>query len=150
MYLNEADFAKTIEMANTRFLGRVASFQLNFNEQITELYRRIAKYSTSLPEDVIDKMEFSFAAPKYHNGSVTNDLLSNHTAVQDFLVQMFFGQDGVDDPKNAEAIKIFKKNLAVDRLPMIPFKEYEKMFKDSLLEGTGKNLDPNNKTEEEG
>ena len=141
-YLHEAEFAKTIELANTRFQGRVVSFQLDFNEQITELYKTIMKYSTTISDSIIDSFEFNFVQPKYSNSTITNELLNNHTSIQDYLVTLFFGQDAVDDPENAGAIKKFKRLLAEQRLPMLNFDELNKIYEQSKVSGTEESLDP--------
>ena len=80
-YFNEADFAKTIEMANNRFQGRVVSFQLDYNEQLTDFYKILLRYTTTIPEEVIDTFSFAFMPPKFHNSSITNDLLNNHDKI---------------------------------------------------------------------
>lgn len=146
-YLHEADFAKTLELANNRFQGRVISFQLDFNEQISTLYRQILKYSTTIPEEVINTVEFNFVQAKYGNSNITNDLLNNHNAIQDFLVQLYYGQEGVDDPKNAGSIMRFKRSLAKDRLSMLNFNELDDLFKKAQVEGTSDQLDPNKSQE---
>jgi hypothetical protein len=148
-YINEADFAKTLELANNRFQGRVVSYQLDFNTPITEMYKIILKNCTTIPEAVIESMEFTFAQPKYQNSNITNDLLNNHNALVEFLCLLFFGQDGLDDPKQASAIKRFKKSLAKDRLPMLNFTEIEDMFKKAMIEGEEDELNPENTNDEE-
>ena len=139
-YLNEADFAKTLELANNRFQGRVVSFQLDFNEQITELYKALMRYSTTIPEEIIETFEFNFIQAKYQNSNITNDLLNNHNSIQDFLIQLYFGQDGADDPKNAPSVKRFKKLLAEERLSMLNFPELDKLYKQATIEGTHESL----------
>lgn len=148
-YINEADFAKTLELANNRFHGRVVSYQLDFNEQITLLYQNIARFSTTIPEEVIDSISFNFIEPKYSNMNITNDLLNNHNALVEFLIVLYFGQDGVDNPENAPKIKKFRKALAEDRLPMLNFNEIDEMFRQSSLEGTEENLNPDNNDDSE-
>ena len=83
-YLNEADFAKTLELANNRFQGLVVSLQLDFNEQITEFYKAIMRHATTIPENVIDTFKFNFLQPKASNSNITGDLINNHNAIQDF------------------------------------------------------------------
>lgn len=147
-YLHEAEFAKTLELANNRFQGRVISFQLDFNEQITALYRQILRYSTTMPEDVVDSVEFNFIQAKYSNSNITNDLLNNHNSLQDFLIQLYYGQEGMDDPKNADSIMRFKRLLAKDRLSMLNFTELDDLYKKAQVEGTRDQLNPNKNQEE--
>ena len=140
-YLNEADFAKTLELANNRFQGLVVSLQLDFNEQITEFYKAIMRYATTIPENVIDTFKFNFLQPKASNSNVTSDLINNHNAIQDFLVLMFFGdQSTSDDPKITAQINNFKKLLAKERLPMLHWDKLEKLYKEANTSGIADTL----------
>lgn len=143
-YYNEADFAKTLELANNRFQGRVISFQLDYNEQITQLYRQICKYATNIPEQVIDSLQFNFVQPKSANSNITNDLLNNHNTLVEFLTGLYYGQDFADDPKKAAQVSVFKKNLAKDRLAMLNFDHIEEIFQKSNIEGMKDPLNPEN------
>ena len=143
-YYNEADFAKTLELANNRFQGRVISFQLDYNEQITQLYRQICRYATNIPEQVIDSLQFNFVQPKSANSNITNDLLNNHNTLVEFLTGLYYGQDFADDPKKAAQVSVFKKNLAKDRLAMLNFDHIEEIFKKSNIEGMKDPLNPEN------
>lgn len=143
-YFNEADFAKTLELANNRFQGRVVSFQLDYNTQITYLYRQIAKYSTTIPWEIIESMEFNFIQPKSSNANITNDLLNNHNSLAEFLVSLYNNTDGLPP-----AVQNFKMKLAKERLPMLPWDEIDAMWNDSKLIGTGEELNPDKKTDEE-
>lgn len=143
-YYNEADFAKTLELANNRFQGRVISFQLDYNEQITQLYRQICRYATNIPEQVIDSLQFNFVQPKSANSNITNDLLNNHNTLVEFLTSLYYGQDFADDPKKAAQVSVFKKNLAKDRLAMLNFDHIEEIFKKSNIEGMKDPLNPEN------
>ena len=106
------------------------------------------RYSTTIPEEIIDTFEFNFIQAKYQNSNITNDLLNNHTAIQDFLVQLFFGQDEMDDPKIAGCIHRFKKLLAEERLSMLNFPKLDKMYKQSKVEGVSDTLLGDNNEEE--
>ena len=86
---------------------------------------------------------------KYQNANITNELLNNHNTLQDFLLLLYFGQEGMDKPENLSAVSKFKKKLAQDRLPMLNFNDLDKMYKDSIIEGEEENLKPNNDNEEQ-
>lgn len=148
-YLNEADFAKTLELANTRFHSRVVSFQLDYNEQITTLYRRILKYTTTIDETVIDSLQFNFIQPEFSNSNITNELLNDHNSLQDFLVLLYYGQDGLDNPENSSKVKKFKKALAQQRLSMLNFSELDALFRQANIDGTEETLNPGNQQDEE-
>lgn len=141
-YYNEADFAKTLELANNRFQGRVISFQLDYNEQITKLYQTICRYATNIPESVINSLKFNFVQPKSANSNITNDLLNNFNTLSEFLVGLYYGQNAQDDAGKAAQIMVFKKELAKDRLAMLNFDHIEEIFKNANIQGKGDSMDP--------
>ena len=138
-YYNEAEFAKTIELANNRYQGRVVSCQLDYNHQITAWYRQIARFSTTIPEHIIDTIEFSFIQPKASNANVTNDLLNNHNTLSEFLIQLF--KPDQDVPTE---IQQFRLALAKDRLSMLDWDNIEKLWKESQIRGIDDELNPDN------
>ena len=142
-YLNEADFAKSIEIANSKFMGRVVNYQLDFNPGITELYRRILKWSTNIPEDIINTIEVTLPQPKNPTNNATSEMIGNFTSIADFLVGLYYG-DSSGDVRVEANVKIFKKNLAKKYLPMINFEEIDDIFNDSQVESIEDRLNPGN------
>ena len=146
-YLNEADFAKSIETANSKFNGRVVSIQLDLNPQITRLYRAIARWSTNIPEDVIEQMEFILPTPKNAQNNVTQEMIQNFSATSDFLTQLYYGEQG--DPNNEVNVKIFKKKLARKKLTIINWDEVDRIFEESEKEAQGEKLEPKSDADDE-
>ena len=146
-YLNEADFAKSIETANSKFNGRVVSVQLDLNPQITRLYRAIARWSTNIPEDVIEQMEFILPTPKNAQNNVTQEMIQNFSATSDFLTQLYYGEQG--DPNNEVNVKIFKKKLARKKLTIINWDEVDRIFEESEKEAQGEKLEPKSDADDE-
>lgn len=141
-YMNEADFAKSLELANTRFQGRVVSYQFDFNKGITDMYRRILRWSTDTPEEVIEGFEFSFAPPKASSGQIKSDLLQNFDAYSQFMIGLMIGQQNTDNPDFEKQVRQMKLLLARDYLPMINFDRILDMFKTAKIEGLEDELLP--------
>lgn len=148
-YANEADFAKSLEMANTRFMGRVVSYQYDFNDGITDLYQRLMRWSTNLSEDSIDSFEFSFAPPKNGNAQIKADMLQNFDTYANWVIGLLVGQQNVDNPDYQTQVKEMKILLAKDALPMINFDKILNMFKEAKIDGLEELLLPNGSEEEE-
>lgn len=138
-YLNEADFAKSIENANTKMNGRVVNYQLDLNPGITEWYRKLLRYSSNIPEEVLASLEVSLPAPKGNSNITTQELINNYQTLQDFLVKLYAGED-------ADNVKVqkFSKKLAEMHLPMINFSEIDKAWDDITLAATGDDIVPGN------
>ena len=145
-YLHEAEFAKTLELANTRFQGRVVSFQLDYNDQITELYKVIMRHSTTIPENIIDSFSFNFIKPTSSNSTITGELINNHNSFQEWIVGLFFEQS--DDDPNAAKINKFKRKVAEEYLPMIDFNRLNEIYKEVVLESIKDELSKSDENEE--
>ena len=144
-YMNEADFAKSLELANTRFQGRVVSYQYDFNEGITELYKKLMRWSTDIDESDIDGFEFSFSPPKTSNSQIKSDFINNFQTYSEFVVNMLIGQQNADNPDYAPIINEMKLALAKDYMPMINFDQILEMFKAANINGLEKLLIPKGK-----
>ena len=144
-YLNEADFAKVIEQNNTKFNGRVVNYQLDFNESITEWYKKLMKWSTNIPENIIDNFSFSLQPPKTTTINTKNEIISQFQTVADFFVSLLY-----DDPTQSmeaenlqKEIKEFKKLLAEDQLPMLDMDNVDELVKKAKLNVLDQKLKPN-------
>ena len=140
-YLNEADFAKSIEVANTKFNGRVVNYQLDFNPGLTDMYKLLLRFSSNIPEADIDKLVFALIPPKGAQNNIKQEQLQNFTTIMDFLVTLYFG-DANDENGDAEAIKKFKIDLAKEWLTMFNFERVDEIYKDSKIKGTEETLRP--------
>ena len=148
-YLNEADFAKSIELANTKFQGRVTSHQLDFNRCLTQLYRMLAKYSTKMEDSDIAKLTYTLDPPKFNNNNVKSDMINSFNTLADFAVSLFFSQEDQNDPEKTDIISIFKKKLIPGYLSVVDVEELENFYKDAILEHAENKANPaNNNTEE--
>ena len=144
-YMNEADFAKSLELANTRFQGRVVSYQYDFNEGITELYKKLMRWSTDIDETDIDGFEFSFSPPKISNSQIKSDFINNFQTYSEFIINMLIGQQNADNPDLLPIINKMKLELAKDYMPMINFDSIIEMFKKSNIDGIEEILVPKGK-----
>ena len=141
-YLNEADFAKSLEIANTRFLGRVVSYQMDFNEGITDLYKRMMKWCTTLNPSDIDGFEFSFNQAKNNNLQIRSDALQNFDANANWIISQYIGQANMDNPKNEPIVRAMKKALAKLLMNNLNFNDIDRLWRDSNIEGLDVLLKP--------
>lgn len=133
-YVNEVDFAKTLTMANTKFVGRVISYQMDMNGPTTELYKLILRYSnTSIPDEVIDNFEFIFNPPKTINTTNLSDILNTTDQVIGYIIKIMTGENA-DQTQDSNRIKdkVYKE-LAKQYLPMLDWAAAETALKDAMI-----------------
>lgn len=138
-YLNEADFAKSIETANTKMCGRVMSYQMDVNPSLTELYRKLLRFSTSMPEEAIQALDIVLPEPKGNSNVVAQDLINNYSSVEQFLLKLYFG----DSPDDDAHVKRFLKEVAKLHLPAINFAEIDDVFERTKTESIGDKVNGN-------
>lgn len=142
-YLNEADFAKSIETANTRFLGRVVSVQTDLNGSITEWYKDLLRQTTTLDESVIETFSYKLQQPSIGNSNLKQELITNFDSIANFYIGLFFGPDNMNNPDFEPHIREFRKQLAIDFMPMFKISEIEEKYKQSNIESKAKILEGN-------
>lgn len=151
-YMHEADYAKTIDENHSKFNAKVVNYQIDFNFGITELYKRIMKWSTNLPEETIDSFEFAFQPPRLSAGSAKSELINNFQASRDFLVSIYFPDPNeVEDPEELrETIRIFSKKYLKSEMPMFNHELIESLILDSKIEASEESLRPDKKNGDNG
>lgn len=151
-YLNEADYAKTVEQNNSKFNARVINYQLDFNPIITDMYKRIMRWSTNIGEEKISNFNFTLTQPRSATANAKAELISQFNTMTEFLTGLLYpdpGQAENPDSLNAE-IREFKKLYAREQLPMINFDDIEEMINKAALINKERKLKPDPKNGNDG
>ena len=143
-YLNEADFSRQVQLANTKFEGRVISYQLDFNPSITKFYKGVLKLCTNLDENEIDKFTYELPATKMSNDQITNDTIqifqTRFNAVKEMLVNE-------DTPK--EIVNNFTILYAKKYAPALEIDEAIKLLDQAKILAAGDKLKPDPANDDE-
>ena len=140
-YLNEADFAKVVEQNNAKFNGRVVNYQLDFNSTITDWYKKIMRWSTQIPEELIESFTFILQPPRAVSSSAKSEAISAFEQFANFVIQIIYG-DNSDGEVSPKEIECFKRLLADDQLPMLNIQRLEELSKSAKLQATEELLKP--------
>lgn len=132
-YLEEVDFAKSIETAHAEMNSNVCSYQIDCNAGHTALYQKLLKYSTNVPDTVIDSITFSLQEPKGTSNITSQELVNNYQTLQEFLVKLFAGDSPSED--DAPRVRKFMLDIAKMHLTGINFSAIEQAWKDSAIAG---------------
>ena len=129
--IDEADFAKTLEMANARFLSTVSSYKIDFNKGLTKLYKTLLKHSTDMEEDIIQSFFYKFNAIKQQNLDITAEMISNFNALVELVMTIFYKKTDMEDENvNPTAKQMhLRRELAREYLPQIDFDSLEEIVK---------------------
>ena len=150
-YLSEAEFAKVVEQNHAKFTARVVNYQLDYNPSITNLYKKIMKWSTNIPDEVIDQFEFVLQPPKTSVTNAKTETIQAFSQLCDFAISLLFEDEQISSDQNrVEKIRYFKKSFARKQLPMLNMDDMEELLKDSLLEYEEDKHRPNPKNGDNG
>jgi hypothetical protein len=127
--IDEVDFAKTLEMANTRFLSTVSSYKIDFNKGITKFYQVLMKYSTDIEDEVIKTFKFVFNPVKQQELNITADMIQNFNDTCDLVGSLYFKQTELkDNDGNPTPLMIhLRKELAKKYLPQLDFDQLDEI-----------------------
>ena len=134
--IDEVDFAKTLEMANTRFLSTVSAYKIDFNRGLTQFYQLLMKYSTEMEDDVIQSFRFQFNAVKHQELNITNEMISNFNSLVEMVTSIYYKQDEIQDSdgKPTAIVMNLRKELAKEYLPQLDFDNLDEIVKKVNLE----------------
>ena len=87
--MTEMEFAKEVELSNTRMNSAASGYKIDMNPSITTLYRRVMRWETDIDPDVLATLKFSFKMNVAKELAITAEMITNFTAVRDLVVQTF-------------------------------------------------------------
>lgn len=146
-YLNEADFAKSIELANTKFHSRIVDLQLDFNDSLSRLYQMLLVYSGGIEESIAARFRYTLTPPKNSTNNVKSEMMETTTRLMDFLTNAFYSENEIQE--KADEVREFKKQIIIDYLPMLDMDKIQEYFDKAAILAKKKSLDPrNNNTED--
>ena len=91
--MSELDFAKEVETANERMHTYCASLKIDFNPDITRLYKIIMRYETDIDPKIINSLKFSFRQATAKKLAVTTEMLNNFNGVVDLIHKTFLTKE---------------------------------------------------------
>lgn len=129
--IDEPDFAKTLEMANTRFTSTVSSYKIDINRGLTKLYRFLMKWETDLEDDVVQSFKFMFNAIKQPEMVITADMIQNFNSIVDLVMEIYYSKTDMQDKDGNPTPKQMhlRKELAKEYLPQLDFDRLDEVVK---------------------
>ena len=102
------------------------------------------KWSTNIPENVIDNFSFTLQPPKTTTINTKSEIINQFSAVADFFVSLIYDDpsQSMDAEKLTKEIKEFKMLLAEDQLPMLNMDNVKDLVKKAKINVLDKRLKP--------
>lgn len=125
---SQIEFAKETELANTRFNTMISSYKIDFNHDITKLYRRILRWETDIDPDVLKDLKYVLRMPTSKTLNVTVEMINNFNALLEVALQIFLKDDEVQqNDKPTETARQFKKLLLHEYIPQIDIDHFDEL-----------------------
>jgi hypothetical protein len=135
--LSEIEFAREIKEAHALFDSMCKSYKIDFDRDITLLYRKIIRWETEIDPDHIKDMTYRLIMTKKETLSVTTDMISNFNTVKEIVVQTWLShEEQTPDNKDAEeseTVQELTKLLIAEWLPGIDCERMVKLCQDARL-----------------
>lgn len=137
--VTEIEFAKEAELSNTRFFSFISSQKIDFNRDITNLYRKILRWETDIDPEIIQDLKFVFHMPSAKTLSVTSEMISNFESLFELVVKTFLtkeeqqDKDGNDDMLSP-VVRTMRKKMITKYIPQIDVEDLEMLANEARQE----------------
>ena len=149
--MSELDFAKEVELANTRFNTMVNSHKIEINPDITRLYRRVLRWETDIDPNILKDLKFAFRQATAKQLSITAEMIGNFNAVAELAVNTFLNSDevkgGTEGEEVSTVVREYRKLLVGELLPQIDVERFTDLADQARNKANQAKLDETNKNE---
>lgn len=123
----DVDFAKTLQMLNTKFLRRSLSNQRILNPPTNELFNSVnaADQGLSIEDDNYEVISVEFLPPSALGINAMNEQVGNAKDLVDIIVRTFTDSGIYSDEVTGEFTKVLMKELCT----LLPWAKYEDLLK---------------------
>lgn len=136
-YIGQSDFAKGFETGNIKFASHVASYQMDFEDSLTDLYQVLidnSELSDDLKDRVRGKFKFNFPRPKVLTVSNNSENLQNLQTLMQSIIQIYFGEDASSIANFEQKKTRFMQIAARKYAPYINWDEFDEFFTKAKLD----------------
>ena len=129
--MSEMEFAKEVELANTKVNSFVSSAKIELNPSVTKAYRLILRWTTDIDPTILQFLKFKFNSSQQKALAVNNELISNFNGMKDLLGPIFMTKEelAADGDSMTETAREFYKLLIAEHIPGIDPEKIEELLK---------------------
>lgn len=142
-FVDEVEYATMLGMVNIRHLKRANMISADFDPSITEVIRRILKYnSSSIPEEVLEKMEIVLTKSNTSNNNIIAQQLNDVVGTATQMVETYLGGNDTQPPENFAYVKqLTIKNLVMKMASAVPWEMVEEAYEASIIAAETKRME---------
>lgn len=144
---SQIEFAKETELANTRFNTMISSFKLDFNPDITKLYRKILRWETDIEPEIIKDIKYVLKMPTSKTLNVTVEMINNFNSLVEMVLPIFLDNNDIKDDNMSDTAKEFKKLLLSEYIPQIDIDHFNELAAQARDKANTKKMEETGKGE---
>ena len=144
---SQIEFAKETELANTRFNTMISSFKLDFNPDITKLYRKILRWETDIEPEIIKDIKYVLKMPTSKTLNVTVEMINNFNSLVEMILPIFLDNNDIKDDNMSDTAKEFKKLLLSEYIPQIDIDHFNELAAQARDKANTKKMEETGKGE---
>lgn len=133
--IDEIEYATMANMANIKNLRRCNNIQIDFNPSMTDIARKCARYTTSIPGDVIDKMYITLRPSKIIQNNLSAQQLNDNQQVAETMIKTKYRGDNSGDLSEYQKRVLDKatRDLTVELSTSCPWDAADKIIENAKL-----------------
>lgn len=112
--MSEIDFAKEVELSNTKLNTFVGSCKIDLNPDVTRFYRRILRWETDIDESILSSMEYVLKTPAIKHGTITSEMINNFNTIAEVVVSVYLTKEERGENNDSQVCQELKKELLAE------------------------------------
>ena len=114
--IDEIEYATMAGMANIKNLRRCNTIQEDFNNPLTQTARLVAKFTTNIPQEVIDKMYITLRPSKTIQNNISSNQVNDVIGIADAMVKAWYRGDDSGEPSEFDkrVMDKIRKSIIID------------------------------------
>lgn len=125
--VDEIEYATMASMANIKNLRRCNTIQEDFNTPLTQTARLTAKYTTNIPQEVIDKMYITLRPSKTIQNNISSNQVNDVVGIADAMVKAWYRGDesGEASEFDKRVMDKVRKAIIIELSPSAPWEKLD-------------------------
>lgn len=121
--MDEVEYATLAHMSNSKTAKRCNTIQEDVNPSLTAYGRIMAKYTTNIPEDVVNKMFIELRPNKFIDNGLTSNQINDVIGIAENMVKTSYKSDNGSELTDFDKLVIEKaiKSLVIELCPSAPW-----------------------------
>lgn len=150
--LDEVEYATLAQMSNIKTAKRCNTIQEDVNPSLTAYAKIVARYTTNIPQDVIDKMFITLRPNRVIQNNITTAQINDVVGTAEVMLKAVYRSDDAGEVSDFDKMVMekAKKALTIELCPSAPWDKLDSILNDAKIEAAKEIERANAKKGEEG